>query len=263
MKNKRRHHLFLLPKISPIVGFILQKDVYTTNLLYANDKFPTKSLRKTLPFRKPSYMNKTNPDSCITILHEKKPKLEINDEILTNSKYLFKHKKLGDKRLKFPLPKMKTIPLRNSVLKEELCKEDIKIKYLKDDSNIYTNSGKKLLYNSKSKKNCTSEQNNNIKNKFDFDFKKRNSIRLNFKNYLDHKKEEEEIQKYNNSLKNNSSLGSNNKFSMEKTADDLRIDIYEINNYLKEIIFKEKERKKSFYRKDFFSTQIYNKINFK
>ena len=64
-------------------------------------------------------------------------------------------------------------------------------------------------------------------------------------------------------MKNNSSLGSSNKFSMEKTADDLRIDIYEINNYLKEIIFKEKERKKSFYRKDFFSTQIYNKINFK
>ena len=262
MKNRRRLHLFIYPKISPIVGFILQKDVYTTNLLYANDKFPTKSLRKTIPFLKPSYMHKTNPDSCITILNEKRPKLEINDEILTNSKYPFKHKKLGNKRLKFPLPKMKTIPLRNSILQEEICKEDLKIKFLKDDSNIYSNSGKKLFYNLTSKENSTLNQNNN-KNNRDFVFKKRNSIKLNFKNYLDHKKEEEEKQKYNNSLKNNSSLGSNNKFSMEKTADDLRIDIYEINNYLKEIIFKEKERKKSFYRKDFFSTQIYNKINFK
>ena len=263
MKNRRRHHLFLLPKISPIVGFILQKDVYTTNLLYANDKFPTKSLRTTLPFRRPSYMHKTNPDSCITILHEKRPKLEINDEILINSKYLFKHKKLGDKRLKFPLPKIKTIPLRNSILKEDLCKEDIKIKFLEDDSNIYSNSGKRFLYNYKT--NSTSNQNNNNKNKFNFVFKRRNSIRINFKNYLNNKKEskEEEKQKFNNSSKNNSSIRNNNKYSMEKTADDLREDISEINNNLKDIRFKEKERKKSFYRKDFFSTQINNIINFK
>ena len=57
MKHKR-NPLILPHPITPIVGFILQKDVYTTNLLYANDKFPTKSLRKALPFRKPSYMKK-------------------------------------------------------------------------------------------------------------------------------------------------------------------------------------------------------------
>ena len=261
MKNRRRLHLFIYPKISPIVGFILQKDVYTTNLLYANDKFPTKSLRKTIPFLQPSYMRKTNPDSCITILNEKRPKLEINDEILTNSKYPFKHKKLGNKRLKFPLPKMKTIPLRNSILQEEICKEDLKIKFLKDDSNIYSNSGKKLFYNLTSKENSTLNQNNN-KNNRDFVFKKRNSIKLNFKNYLNHKKEEEK-QKHKNSSKHNSSLGKNNINSLEKSTSDIRDEIYQINNDLKEIIYKEKERRKLFYRKDFFSTQIYNKINIK
>ena len=30
----------------PPAGFILQKDVYTTNLLYANDQFPLTSLKK-------------------------------------------------------------------------------------------------------------------------------------------------------------------------------------------------------------------------
>ena len=262
MKNRRRLHLSLYPKISPIVGFILQKDVYTTNLLYANDKFPTKSLRKTIPFLKPSYMHKTNPDSCITILNEKRPKLEINDEILTNSKYPFKHKKLGNKRLKFPLPKMKTIPLTNSILQEEICKEDLKIKFLKDDSNIYSNSGKKLFYNLTSKENSTLNQNSN-KNNRDFVFKKRNSIKLNFKNYLKHEKEEEEKQKHKISLKNNSSMGKNNINSLEKSTSDIREEIYQINNDLKEIIYKEKERRKLFYRKDFFSTQIYNKINIK
>jgi hypothetical protein len=261
MKNRRRLHLFIYPKISPIVGFILQKDVYTTNLLYANDKFPTKSLRKTIPFLKPSYMHKTNPDSCITILNEKRPKLEINDEILTNSKYPFKHKKLGNKRLKFPLPKMKTIPLRNSILQEEICKEDLKIKFLKDDSNIYSNSGKKLFYNLTSKENSTLNQNSNKNNRV-FVFKKRNSIKLNFKNYLNHKKEEE-IRKYKNSTKNNTSIGKNNINSLEKSTSDIRDEIYQINNDLKEIIYKEKERRKLFYRKDFFSTQIYNKINIK
>ena len=260
MKNKR-HHLFLYPPISPIVGFILQKDVYTTNLLYANDKFSTKSLRTTLPFRKPPHAVKTNPNSCITILSEKKPKLEINDEILTNSKFFFKHKKLGNKRLKLPLPKMKTIPLTNSILHEEICKEDIKIKYLKDDSNIYSNSGKKLLYNLRNKANSTLNQKNR-KNNFNIAFKKRNSIRINFKNYLEEKKAEEEMQKLNNSLKNFSHEDNNQK-SLEKSANDLREEIYQINNDLKEIYFKDKERKRLFYRKDFFPTQIYNKINFK
>jgi hypothetical protein len=152
MKNKK-NHLFLHPKISPIVGFILQKDVYTTNLLYANNLFSTKFLRKTLPFRKSFWMNKTNPNSCLSILNEKKPNLEINEEILKFQKYLFKPKKLRNKRLKFPLPKMKTIPLRNSILYEAICKDNIRIKFLKDDSNITSKFGKKIFYNL-TNKNC-------------------------------------------------------------------------------------------------------------
>ena len=62
MKYKKPN--LILPKpISPIMGFILQKDVYTTNLLYANDQFPTRSLRKTIPFIKKPWMKDVNPSS--------------------------------------------------------------------------------------------------------------------------------------------------------------------------------------------------------
>ena len=122
----KKFPLILNPPPMPIVGFILQKDVYTTNLLYANDKFSTKSLRKKLPFR-PPYIKNNDPNSCITILHNKKNNLNIKTE------YTFKPKKLMHRRLKFPLPKMKTVPLNESILNGEICKQNISL-YLK---NIY------------------------------------------------------------------------------------------------------------------------------
>ena len=53
----------------------------------------------------------------------------------------------------------------------------------------------------------------------------------------------------------------NNKNSPDKSIYEIRKDIYQINDDLKMIYLKDKERKKIFYKKDFFSTQIYNKIN--
>ena len=41
----------------PPSGFILQKDVYTTNLLFTNEKYSIESLKETLPFRPISSRN--------------------------------------------------------------------------------------------------------------------------------------------------------------------------------------------------------------
>lgn len=276
MKNKK-NHLFLPPTITPIVGFILQKDVYTTNLLYANDQFSTKFLRKTLPFRKSFSNIKTSPNSCMSILNEKKPNLEINDEIIKFQKYLFKPKKLRNKRLKFPLPKMKTIPLRNAILHEEICKENLRIKFLKDDSNISSKYGKKLIYNlrNKNSEHLMKKNNDNTNNTF----KTRNSLKLYFQSLLDDKKDGNNNTKDNYHLK---TLVSNAKpkfhkdfkldklhkrnsirNSPDKSISELRKDICQINDDLKMLYLKDAERKNIFYKKDFFSTQIYNKINMK
>ena len=51
----------------PPSGFILQKDVYTTNLLYANDQFPLTYLKQRLPFRPP---RKLNPNNSVKILRQ-------------------------------------------------------------------------------------------------------------------------------------------------------------------------------------------------
>ena len=276
--KKKKNHLFLHPKISPIVGFILQKDVYTTNLLYANDQFSTKYLRKTLPFLKPFCNIKTSPNSCMSILNEKKPNLEINDEIIKFQKYLFKSKKLRNRRLKFPLPKMKTIPLRNAILNEEICKENIRIKFLKDDSNISSKFGKKIIYNLRNRSNgnlTKKNYNDNCNNTF----KTRNQLKLDLQSSLDDKKDKDNIAKDNYPLKTYASntkpkfvrhlkldklhKRNNERNSPDKNIYEIKKDIYQINDDLKMLYLRDIERKKIFYKKDFFSTQIYNKIDMK
>ena len=44
---------------------------------------------------------------------------------------------------------------------------------------------------------------------------------------------------------------------------ELTKDIHQINDDLRRFNFNEKERKRSFFKKDFFPTQIYTKINMK
>ena len=269
-------HLTFHPPISPIVGFILQKDVYTTNLLYANDQFPTKSLRKNIPFHIPFWKRKKNPDTCITIVHEKKPKLELND-ILLNTKYFLKHKKLRNRHLNFPLPKVKTIPLNNSILQEEICKQDIKIHYLKDDCNITSPFKQKVKYNirTKSNSNLTKTDHNDSSNSFS---RMHNTIRLNL-NYIDNNNEENEKQNFNFNIKTYFPRGGKRnikyfKFDKihyrnslynraKKGIFELRKEIFQINDNLRRFNMEEKERKKSFYKKDFFPTQIFTKINMK
>lgn len=269
MKHKR-NPLILPHPITPIVGFILQKDVYTTNLLYANDKFPTKSLRKALPFRKPSYMKKINPKTCLTIRKEKSPIFENNNEDIIDKSFLWKPKKLRNKRLKFPLLKLRIVPLGYSILNDELCKDNLKIKYLEDDCNITSKFGKKMKYNlrteTNSKRDLTKKK---YKESFNNGHKSRNSIKLN----LSDENKKEKISPIKTFFGNKKHLNDRNfKFNRihyknniksfaEKSVSDLRKDIFQINDDLRTLNMKEKEWKKSLIKKDFFATQIYTKIN--
>ena len=267
MKHKKPH--LILPKpISPIMGFILQKDVYTTNLLYANDQFPTRSLRKTIPFIKKPWMKDVNPSSCITITREKNSILEKNSEFILDKNFLFKHKKLRGRKLKFPLPKMKTVALSNSILQEEICKDDVTIKYLKDDGNITSTPGKKFKYTLKSKTNRYLKK-NDFSVSFNNTSQSNNSLKLNLN-------DESEKQKYNSPLKTYtgdkkrindrkiklSKIHSKNiiKNIITKNFYELKKDICRINDDLRRFNLNEKERKRSFFKKDFFPTQIYTKI---
>ena len=174
MKNDNYLPSIFQPRLSPIVGFILQKDVYTTNLLYANDQFSTKSLRKNLPFRKGSGRKPNNPSSSLTILRQNGILSDNSeDEDIFYMRNTFKPKKLHHKHLRFPLPKIKPIPLTNSILREDICKQDIKIKYMEDDLNITSKFGKKIIYNLKENNTPYKTQ---LPTKSKFKFSKRNKI---------------------------------------------------------------------------------------
>ena len=229
MDNLTTNDLFAKIEYPPS-GFILQKDVYTTNLLYANDQFPLASLKKRLPFR-PQKMQ--NPSHSVRILRE-------NGNISDSSEnkqlfYLlnnFKPKKLIIKKLNFPLPKSKIFPLTCLNLNEKINKKDVKIKNMDDDLNITSNTGRKIIYKFKESKLANYQKSN-----FPMLFKRRNKLVNKNNNYKYHTKRE------------------NNNKSMDKIT--LRHIVGQLNNELKNIRQIERDRKKSFIRDKFFSTQIY------
>ena len=205
----------------PPCGFILQKDVYTTNLLYANDQFPLTSLKKRLPFRP---YKKLNPNNSITILRQNG---RISDNAEAKNVFYFyntfKPKYLIKKKLNFPMPKSVPIPLTNSNFYEEISKKDIKIKNIDDDLNITSNNGRKIFYRFK--------ETNFLGNKKTL----LPSISAN-NFYASNRRNKEET-----------SLG---KFSLKNI-------INQLNDDLREIKQQELDRKKSFIKDKFFSTQIY------
>ena len=249
------------PKILPIVGFILQKDVYTTNLLYANDQFPTKSLRKTIPFRKGSGRKPNNPSSSLTILRQNGNMSDNSiDEDMFYMRNTFKPKKLHNKHLKFPLPKIKPVPLTNSILREDICKQDIRIKYMEDDLNITSKFGKKIIYNLK--------ENNNIyettfpkKSKFKFPLRN-DKGKKNYKTIYGPK-----IRKYASEFKlNKSPINRFNKFRVKKNKTiknilPVRQAISQINSELRLFDLEDKERKRQFFKNEFFATQLNTNSN--
>ena len=214
-------------------GFILQKDVYTTNLLYANDRFPLTSLRKRLPFRPISRQKIPNPNDSIQILRQ-------NGKISENSErkkifYLlsdFKPKVLNKRKLRFPLPKIKYTPLSNLNYYEDISKKDLKIKNIEDDLNIYSKNGRKIFYKFKENKLT-----NNSKSNFPL------------------------IEKHHKTLSNSKTKRHIRKIRREgdKSMDKLTLTnvIDQLNDNLKNIRQLEIERKKAFIKDKFFSTQIY------
>ena len=205
----------------PPCGFILQKDVYTTNLLYANNQFPLTSLKKRLPFRPPK---KLNPNNSVTILRQNG---KISDNAENKKEFYFyntfKPKYLKKKKLKFPIPNSKPIPLTNLNLYEEISKKDIKIKNIDDDLNITSNNGRKIFYRFK-------------ENKF-FNTKKSLYPSLSANNFYGYGRRDKE------------------ETSLAKKT--LRNLINQLNEELRNLRQMELDRKKSFIKDKFFSTQIY------
>ena len=138
------------PPLSLLSGFILQKDVYTTNLLYANDRFSTRSLKKTLPFRSPFGRQPEDPTQCLQILRQ-------NGNISNNTGnenifYLFnsyKPKKLKHRKLKFPMTKCRISSASLNDFYSKYRDKNVKIKYIEDDLNITSHNGKKIYFNFK------------------------------------------------------------------------------------------------------------------
>ena len=214
------HNIFTKIEYPPC-GFILQKDVYTTNLLYANDQFPLTSLKKRLPFRPPK---KLNPNNSVKILRQNG---KISDNAENKKEFYFyntfKPKYLIKRKLKFPIPQSKPIPLTNLNYYEEISKKDVKIKNIDDDLNITSINGRKIFYRFK-------------ENKL-FSTKKSLFPPITGNNYYGYgKKGKEETSMAKISLKN----------VINQLNDDLR--------YLRQM---ELDRKRSFIKDKFFSTQIY------
>ena len=217
----------------PPSGFILQKDVYTTNLLYANDQFPLRQLKQRLPFRHTSMGKIPDFNSSFHILHqsgnisESTPKKDIHYLSSTH-----KPKPLNRKKLKFPFPKIKTIPLSSLNLYEDIGRRDVKIKNMDDDLNIYSRSGKKIFYRYKE-----SKLDNSNKSNFPLILRPSDALikKLTKKN------------KYINRRENDRSM---DKISLTHI-------INQLNNELRDLKQNEIDRKRSFIKDKFFSTQIY------
>ena len=205
----------------PPCGFILQKDVYTTNLLYANNQFPLRALKKRLPFRP---YKKLNPNNSLMIMRQNGHISDNSEErSLFNFFSTFKPKYLGKKKLNFPMPKSKTVPLTNLNLYEEISKKDVKIKNIDDDLNITSNNGRKIFYRFKEHKL--------------FSTKKSIFPSISANNFFGPSKR----------AKEETSMG---KISLKNI-------ISQLNDELRNLKQMELDRKKSFIKDKFFSTQIY------
>ena len=136
-------------KFSPYLpsGFILQKDVYTTNLLYANDQFPIKKLSQILPFRPLTGRIPQDPSTCVKIIRQNGfISYNTENETIFFAKNTFKPKKLMHRKLKFPIPKYRLPPLSATDFYSSFRDKNIRIRYIEDDLNITSKKGKKIIY---------------------------------------------------------------------------------------------------------------------
>ena len=127
-------------------GFLLQKDVYTTNLLYEHNKFPIINNRLSFPFRKIDDKEEMiDAGPYLTILNNKKKSKS------------FSHKRKT--KLKFPLPRP-DIPVSSNIDFYKYLKGDVKLRYMDDDLNITSRKGKKIEYAFKDYQNDFDDKSN-------------------------------------------------------------------------------------------------------
>ena len=168
-------------------GFILQKDVYTTNLLYANDLFPIKKLSEILPFRPPTGRVPQDPSVCLTIIRQNGFfSINTENENIFYAKSTFKPKKLKDRKLKFPIPKFKLPPLSATDFYSNLRNKNIRIKYIDDDLNITSKNGKKIFYTFKDSNYSNYEPKPRFINKNNI-IKKKENKRQSYSEYFDYR----------------------------------------------------------------------------
>ena len=123
--------MFSLKHKSIQSGFLLQKDVYTTNLLYEHNKFPILPTKNLFPFRNYDiYKKGINLKNSFIILNHNR-----------SDKSILPKKKIA--KLKFPLPKAEISS--NSDFYTHL-QGNIKLKYMEDDLNISSRRGKRIEY---------------------------------------------------------------------------------------------------------------------
>ena len=240
----------ILNKEGSLKGFLLQKDLNTTSLLFNNKQFPIKDINEYLQFRPISGKKPDNPNSSLKILRQ-------NGNISENTEnekifYLlstFKPKKLKHKKLKLPIPYKKTEPLYKTFYTHSFSNN--KIRCMEDDLNITSKCGKKVVYKMKEKINVPKlkESNYYFSNKNILNVSRNKTFNCktlnNKQNYLI---------KFNKIAKTKNQNDRKDMLTIKKA-------ILQINNNLKLFEEEEKERKKLFYKNSFFTTELLsNKI---
>ena len=127
-------------------GFILQKDVYTTNILYENNLIPNTNLKRILPFRPKSGRIPQDPTPCVQIFKQIGPipdPLKFEDFFILKKD--FRTKKLKKRKLKFPLPKLRLRPISSNDFYKHLRNKNLKTRNIEDDLNITSKHGKKYI----------------------------------------------------------------------------------------------------------------------
>ena len=254
----------------PSGGFILKKDVYTTNLLYADDRFSKKSILKNLKFRKPHTNIPLNTSKSLIILHENFDEFKKMYNKNKNYSCLKKKSKKTWGKIQFPLPRVNAKSMSAFNLNKNFCNKNVKIRFMEDDLNITSNKGKKINYNFKG---------NNTKNYFYTEKNLSNDINENYINKRCHTKTNTATSLIKNK-KHYTQYGSfykihykprtySNKYLFfdknEKNMMPVNLLTSMINNNVKKIIKEDKDNKKFLFRNTLFKTQVNtnNKMSYK
>jgi hypothetical protein len=176
-------------------GFLLQKDVYTTNLLYEHNKFPILPIKNLFPFRNYDiYKKNINLQNSFIILNHNR-----------SERCILPKKKIT--KLKFPLPKPE---LSTKIDFYSHLQGNIKLKYMDDDLNISSRRGKRI----------------------DYFFKEEEPRQIIFENNIN--KYKNLLHKYNSKSLSYTTKRRNMSFSFNKFF-PIRQNIELINKHLKEL----------------------------